>query len=96
MRTTSSVSLISAAQGTGDKPHGGSWLEAQAQAWSQTLDRQASRLEDLSAQISNGDDRPGTVTELSAAAQVMSFLATAAHTANSSMSDTVKAVAHGS
>jgi hypothetical protein len=72
-----------------DKSHGSSWFEALAEAWSQTLDRQASRIETLSARVSGGDDKPGTVTELAAAAQVLNAQATAAHTSISSAGEGV-------
>lgn len=92
------LSPLAAAQRLGDKPQGSgsSWLEAQAEAWSQTLDRQASRIEDLSAQISGGNDQPGVVTELSAAAQVMTFLSTAAHTSISSSGEALKTLSQKS
>ena len=96
MTRLTSISPLAATQRPGDKPQGSSWLEAQAEAWGQTLDRQASRIEDLSAQISGGNDQPGVVTELSAAAQVMTFLSSAAHTSVSSSGEALKTLSQKS
>ena len=96
MTRLTSISPLAATQRPGDKPQGRSWLEAQAEAWGQTLDRQASRIEDLSAQISSGNDQPGVVTELSAAAQVMTFLSSAAHTSVSSSGEALKTLSQKS
>ena len=44
--------------GSGSSSGGGSWFEAMAQAWGQALDAQAGRIEDKSAQLSSGGDKP--------------------------------------
>jgi hypothetical protein len=76
----------------GDKSNGSSWFEALSEAWAQTLDQQAGRLEALSARVSGGDDRPGTLTELSTAGLILNAQSTAAHTSISSAGETLTKV----
>lgn len=61
--------------GSGD----GSWFEAMAEAWGQTLDRQAARIEELSNQIGGGDDSPAAITNLTAESLKMGFLSNGSH-----------------
>lgn len=78
------------------KTKGGSWFESMAQAWGQTLDKQAGQIEDLSNQVSAGDDKPATITELSAESLRMSFLSNSSHTAISSAGEALKTMAQKS
>jgi hypothetical protein len=78
------------------KSKGSSWFEAMADAWGQTLDRQASEIEDIATRISNGDDKPATITDLSAQTLRMGFLSTSAHTAITTAGDALKTMAQKS
>jgi hypothetical protein len=64
----------SSSSGT-DLNTGGSWYQALATAWGNALDRQASTIEDYSERVNGGDDKPGTIAQLTAEAHKMSFLA---------------------
>lgn len=58
----------------GENP--GTWFEALADAWGQTLDGQASRIEQMSTEIGNqGQDNPSQITKLTAESMRMSFMA---------------------
>ena len=72
----------------------GSWY--QAEAWGQTLDKQAGSLETLAERISGGDDQPSTLTIMSAESMKMSFLANSSHTALSSTGEALKTMAQKS
>jgi hypothetical protein len=64
----------------------GSWFEAMAEAWGQALDRQATKIEDLSTNIGDeGADTPSAITELTAESLKMTFVANSSHTAISSV-----------
>ncbi len=65
----------------GSQSQGGSWFEAMADAWGKTLDNQASRIEEMSADIGAGNDRPEAITALTAETLKMSFLSNSSHTA---------------
>lgn len=70
-----------AAEGTGSvsSEQSKSWYEAMAKAWGNALDQQASKLVQLSSQLSeNGKDNPSVVAQLTAEAQRMSFLSQSA------------------
>lgn len=53
----------------------GTWFEALADAWGQTLDGQAQRIEQMSDGISKGGDNPSQITKLTAESMRMSFMA---------------------
>ncbi len=78
------------------KQKGSSWFEAMADAWGQTLDRQAVDIEDLSTRISAGDDKPATLTDLSAQTLRMGFLSTSSHTAITTAGEALKTMAQKS
>lgn len=69
-----------------------SWFEAMAQAWGNTLDRQAARVTTLSQEISNGGDQPSTMTVLTAESMKMQFLANNASTANNAVGQALQAL----
>ena len=81
---------------SGPKSKGSSWFEAMADAWGQTLDRQAVDIEDLATRISGGDDKPATITDLSAQTLRMGFLSTSAHTAITTAGEALKSMAQKS
>ena len=54
----------------------GTWFEALADAWGQTLDGQAQRIETMSNQVGpGGGDNPSQITKLTAESMRMSFMA---------------------
>lgn len=74
----SSLNMMAASPVTSTRPKGsgsGQWFEAVAQAWGNTLDQQASQIEAMSGQISEGSDNPSQITKLTAESMRMSFLA---------------------
>lgn len=88
------LSLIASAPGTGQKSaQPGSWFEAMAEAWGQALDAKAGEIEDVSARLGAGDDRPATVTEISALSLQMGFLSNSAHTSMSSVGSALETMA---
>jgi hypothetical protein len=92
------MSILAAAPLSSNKstnPHqsSASWFEAMADAWGKTLDAAAGRLEDLSAEISNGNDKPQVITQLSAEALKMGFLSNSSHTSLSSVGSALETMA---
>ena len=53
----------------------GTWFEALADAWGQTLDGQAARIEQMSDSVGQGGDNPSQITKLTAESMRMSFMA---------------------
>jgi hypothetical protein len=96
LTTNALASLATVAQPGSARSSGGSWFEAMAQAWGDTLDRQALQIENLSARISAGDDRPATITELSAQSLRMGFLSTSSHTGLSTVGEALRTLAQKS
>ena len=91
-----SLMATSATQGT-DKNKSGTWYQAMAQAWGETLDRQADTLQGLSNQIGEGGkDNPSTLTQMSAEALKMGFLSQSSHTTLSSTGEALKTMAQKS
>ncbi len=72
---------------------GSRWFELMAEAWGKTLDAKATQMEQVAAEISGGDDRPATITQLSAQAQQMGFLSQSAHTAIASVGTALETMA---
>ena len=89
------LSLVAAAPSTGTSRSGksGNWFEAMAEAWGRTLDAKADQLQATSERISSGDDRPATITELSAQSLQMSFMANSSHTSLSSVGTALETMA---
>ncbi len=91
------LSLLATAPLTAKKDsQAGSWYQAMAEAWGQTLDKQAGSLETLAGRISGGDDQPSTMTLMTAESMKMSFLANSSHTALSSTGEALKTMAQKS
>ncbi len=60
---------------SGSSDGSGTWFEALARSWGQTLDNQAQRIETMSNSIGNmGTDSPAQITKLTAESLRMSFL----------------------
>jgi hypothetical protein len=70
-----------------------SWFEAMAQAWADTMDKQASQVVALSDELGTGRDDPGTAIQLQAQAQKMAFLATAASTSTNTVGNALETLA---
>lgn len=90
------LSIMATTASQGGKNKSGSWYEAMAEAWGQTLDKQATSIEDIAGQISAGDDKPAIITQLSAESLKMGFLSTSSHTALSSTGEALKTMAQKS
>ncbi|UVO50031.1 hypothetical protein M0208_05665 [Sphingomonas sp. SUN019] len=75
---TSGLSTMATAPLTGNRmnkgENPGTWFEALADAWGQTLDGQANRIEQMSNSVSQGGDNPSQITQLTAESLKMSFL----------------------
>lgn len=77
--TISGLSTMAATPLSGNRMSKGSapgtWFEALADAWGQTLDQQASRIETMGDAVGAGGDNPSTITKLTAESMRMSFMA---------------------
>jgi hypothetical protein len=72
---TSPLTSNRSSRGGSDNTGSGTWFEALARSWGQTLDNQAQRIETMSDNIGNmGTDSPADVTKLTAESLRMSFL----------------------
>ncbi|HET9646393.1 MAG TPA: hypothetical protein VFP68_24240 [Burkholderiaceae bacterium] len=87
------MSTVAAAPMSTDKKVSGTWFEAMAQAWGQTLDKQASLIQQKSDAISNGDDTPAAITDLTTQSLKMGFLSNSSHTAISSVGSGLETMA---
>lgn len=90
------LSVMATAPSTTKKEGSGTWYQAMAEAWGQTLDKQANTIESLSAEIGAGSDNPATLTIMSAESLKMGFLSQSSHTALSSTGDALKTMAQKS
>ena len=77
---TTGLSNLSVSPLTGNRMNKGSapgtWFEALADSWGQTLDKQATRIEAMSNEVgNNGGDNPSQITKLTAESMRMSFMA---------------------
>ena len=81
------------AQGGSAGSGGSAWFEAMAQAWGQALDNQAGLIEQKSAALTNGNDTPSAVTELTTQSLKMSFLSSSSHTAISTVGSALESLA---
>lgn len=87
------LGMVAAAPSTSTNTSGSKWFELMAEAWGKTLDAKATELEQTAAKISGGDDRPGTITQMSAQSMQMGFLAQSAHTGISSVGTALETMA---
>ncbi|PAX07395.1 hypothetical protein [Sphingomonas lenta] len=72
----------------------GTWFEALAQSWGQTLDNQAARIEQMSDSISSqGQDNPSQITKLTAESMRMSFMANSSSTSIDSVGKALETMA---
>ncbi len=93
--TTSNIALQQLVLTANPPPvKSGNFFEALAQAWGEALDKQAQVIQDKSAALNqDGNDTPSAITELSAEAAKISFMANSSHTALSEASEALKASA---
>ena len=91
-----SVMAVNSGNSNQNGAKSGTWYQAMAEAWGETLDRQATKLESLGNQISSGGDKPSTLTMMSAESLKMGFLANSSHTALSSTGEALKTLAQKS
>jgi hypothetical protein len=94
--TSNSLSMFAATANSGQRfgsRSGANWFEAFATAWGTALDNQASKIEIKADELNGGDDRPSTITLLTAEAQRMSFLSNSSHTALDSVSKALETMA---
>ena len=88
------LSMMAIAPATGKQAaSSGTWYQAMAEAWGKTLDAKATEIEGVAAQISGGDDTPGTITQMSTKSLQMGFLSQSAHTATSSVGTALETMA---
>ena len=90
---TNPLSLVAAAPMSQQKNASSTWFEAMAQAWGQTLDAQADRIQAQSDVVNNGDDSPSAITQLSALSLKMSFLPNSSQTSISSVGQALETMA---
>ena len=87
------LSLVAAAPTSTSSSSGSKWFELMAEAGGKTLDAKATQMEQTAAQISGGDDRPATITQLTAQSLQMGFLSQSAHTGISSVGSALETMA---
>lgn len=71
----------------------GTWFEALSQAWGQTLDNQAARIEQMSDSVGQGGDNPSQITKLTAESMRMSFMANSSSTSIDSVGKALETMA---
>ena len=74
----------------------GSWFEAVAQAWGQTLDGEAQKITTMSDAIGDGNEQPSQIAELSAESMRMSFMSNSENTSTSSLGQSLETMARKS
>lgn len=79
------------ASGTSEE---GSWFRALAEAWGDTLDNQAAKIEQLSVNMGeNGAENPSSIIELTAESMRMQFLANSQATSTNSVGQAMETMA---
>ncbi len=92
-QSINSLSMLASTPTMGKSGDKANWFEAMAEAWGEALDKQAGNIETLADQISGGDDKPATVTQLTAESLKMGFLSNSSHTALSSVGAALETMA---
>lgn len=70
-----------------------SWYEAMAEAWGKTLDAKANEIETAADQLTEGNDTPSHITQMTALSQQMSFMSNSAHTSLQSVGTALETMA---
>ena len=77
VNTTAQLQALAGSPMTTERPRGesgGSWYEAMATAWGETLDNQANTITTMSDGLSAGSDSPSDITKLTAESMRMGFM----------------------
>lgn len=97
MTTTNINALQQLIQSQGTSPprtSSGNFFEALAKAWGEALDKQADVIQEKSEALNqDGNDTPGAVTQLSAEAARLTFMATSSSTSLQNAGEALKTVA---
>jgi len=97
---TSGLGMIAAAPLTGSnmakKGSSDTWFEALANAWGQTLDGEANRIQQMSDVIGDGTDNPSQITQLTAESLRMSFMAQSSQSSIDSVGKALETMARKS
>jgi hypothetical protein len=105
MMTTPTISgglgMLAAAPMTGNQSSkaansSSTWFEALADAWGQTLDSQAGRIEQMSNTVGNGTDNPSQITQLTAESLRMSFMSQSSQSSIDSVGKALETMARKS
>ena len=87
---------VGGGKGAGRSSGSGSWFEAVASAWGQTLDSEAQKIETMSDGIGNGNEQPSQIAELSAESMRMNFMSNSENTSVSSIGESLQTMARKS
>lgn len=82
--------------GKGASKGSGSWFEAVASAWGQTLDSEAQKITTMSDGIGQGNEQPSQIAELSAESMRMNFMSNSENTSVSSIGQSLETMARKS
>lgn len=96
MTNVTGLTDLAAAGNAGVRPRGAqpsSWFEALANAWGNTLDNQANKIETQADQLRQGNDNPSQITELTAESLRMGFLANSSSTSLDSIGKALETMA---
>ena len=72
---------------------GGSWFEALAVAWGQSLDQEAQKIETMSGGVGSGDEQPSQIAQLTAESLRLSFISQSENTSISSAGQSLQTMA---
>ncbi len=70
-----------------------SWYEVMAEAWGKTLNAKAGEIEAAAAELTEGNDTPAHITQMTALAQQMGFMSNSAHTSLQSVGTALETMA---
>jgi hypothetical protein len=93
---TNALGMMAAspALGNGQNRGDSNWFEALSQAWGQSLDSEANRIQTMSDAIGdNGADNPSAVVNLTTEAERMSFMANSSSTSIDSVGKALQTMA---
>jgi hypothetical protein len=98
---TSGLGMMAATPLTGStqaksRTASGTWFESLANAWGQTLDGQATRIQQMSDSLSGGGDNPSQITQLTAESLRMSFMAQSSQSSIDSVGKALETMARKS
>lgn len=103
LNTTSNLDVMAlgaspsvGAGGKGASKGSGSWFEAVASAWGQTLDSEAQKITTMSDGIGQGNEQPSQIAELSAESMRMNFMSNSENTSVSSIGQSLETMARKS